>query len=435
MTSAEPEVLEALRAIGARVVRRGSGIEARWKGLSVRVSASELDSDAAPSRLLRCAERLSDLPDPVATVEIHLARSDAFGVSPIRVPMVRRGQAESILELSGDPFLVYFDRDNSAMTILGQSREAAPSYVAVEHHLPRVSIETHTTGAERGARRDLPDLVIADASRRARKFARLRPMLRCVRCADRAELIDRGAALECVSCGSAYPLRNGVPILFVDPARAGEPECDSVSSNGYSRQAIAMFDSMREGFVLDCGCGSPSENLENVIHLEVTRYSNVDIVASCDRLPFADAVFEGVVCESVLEHVPDPRVVVDEFDRVLERGGRLFVDVPFLAPYHGFPAHYQNFTDSGLAALLGRFEKLEAGIHPHQEPWVAIGWILRCAREGLPNDELRATFDSAKLSDLLGAVALGAPPAWLHPLSDSARRTIAAGSFFYGKKP
>lgn len=397
---------EILSRVGALVLRDGPDLEARWRGLPIRVGRGASAPETS-ARLDRAFARLAALPDPATMVEIQLHRDAEDGKGAIRVPMVNRGEAEAILDLCGDPFLVYFDRDTSAMTILGRALDSRAGFVSVEHRLPPVTAATHTTGAERTARVALPDLVVADSSRRAEKFARLRPRLRCVRCDERSELIDGGGSLSCVSCAARYPLVAGVPILFVDPSRTGEPETDRVSSNGYSRQAVAMFDSIRGGFVLDCGCGSPSENLENVVHLEVTRYANVDVVASCERLPFSDGAFEGIVCESVLEHVPDPRIVVAEFDRTLVRGGRLFVDVPFLAPYHGFPHHYQNFTDSGLAALLSAFEKIDAGIHPHQEPWVAIGWILRCAREGLPTDELRAAFDAATLRELLGAVAGG----------------------------
>jgi SAM-dependent methyltransferase len=42
-----------------------------------------------------------------------------------------------------------------------------------------------------------------------------------------------------------------------------------------------------------------------------------------DRLPFADAAFDRVVCHNVLECLPDPDALVVEAARVLRPGGRL----------------------------------------------------------------------------------------------------------------
>ena len=42
-----------------------------------------------------------------------------------------------------------------------------------------------------------------------------------------------------------------------------------------------------------------------------------------DRLPFADATFDRVVCHDVLECLPDPDVLLAEVGRVLRPGGRL----------------------------------------------------------------------------------------------------------------
>jgi 2-polyprenyl-3-methyl-5-hydroxy-6-metoxy-1,4-benzoquinol methylase len=45
-------------------------------------------------------------------------------------------------------------------------------------------------------------------------------------------------------------------------------------------------------------------------------------------LPFADHSFDVVLCTEVLEHVPDPAVVVAELARVTKPGGRVIVSIP-----------------------------------------------------------------------------------------------------------
>lgn len=50
-------------------------------------------------------------------------------------------------------------------------------------------------------------------------------------------------------------------------------------------------------------------------------------------LPFPDSRFDVVVCEQLLEHVPDPRAVAADMVRVLAPGGLLVIGVPiFPAP-------------------------------------------------------------------------------------------------------
>ncbi len=56
-------------------------------------------------------------------------------------------------------------------------------------------------------------------------------------------------------------------------------------------------------------------------------YRHLDL-ARGDRMPYADDTFATVFCNSVLEHIPDPRPVVREVGRVLRSGGRFIFTVP-----------------------------------------------------------------------------------------------------------
>jgi 2-polyprenyl-6-hydroxyphenyl methylase/3-demethylubiquinone-9 3-methyltransferase len=51
-------------------------------------------------------------------------------------------------------------------------------------------------------------------------------------------------------------------------------------------------------------------------------------VETIERLPFADASFDGVLCSSVIEYVPDYAQALRELSRVLRPGGVLLVTVP-----------------------------------------------------------------------------------------------------------
>ncbi len=52
------------------------------------------------------------------------------------------------------------------------------------------------------------------------------------------------------------------------------------------------------------------------------------VLGDGERLPFADGLFDAVICTETLEHVPDDRSVLRELLRVLRRGGTLVISVP-----------------------------------------------------------------------------------------------------------
>jgi len=54
--------------------------------------------------------------------------------------------------------------------------------------------------------------------------------------------------------------------------------------------------------------------------------------ADITTLPFADQVFDQVICAEVLEHIPDDRLAAKELARVLKPGGTLAVSVPRFFP-------------------------------------------------------------------------------------------------------
>jgi SAM-dependent methyltransferase len=91
-------------------------------------------------------------------------------------------------------------------------------------------------------------------------------------------------------------------------------------------------------------------------------YPGVGLRADLCALPFLTGTVDGILCEMVLEHVPDAQAAVDEFHRVLKPGGRLYVAVPFLWPYHASPHDYWRWTLSGVERYLRMFETIDAGV-------------------------------------------------------------------------
>lgn len=91
-------------------------------------------------------------------------------------------------------------------------------------------------------------------------------------------------------------------------------------------------------------------------------YPEVGIVGDLTALPLKSDSNDAILCEMVLEHVPDARAALREFHRVLRPGGRVYLAVPFLWPYHASPHDYWRWTTSGLERDFAGFEKLASGI-------------------------------------------------------------------------
>jgi ubiquinone/menaquinone biosynthesis C-methylase UbiE len=75
-------------------------------------------------------------------------------------------------------------------------------------------------------------------------------------------------------------------------------------------------------------------------------------------LPFADGMFDLVVCTETIEHVHDLQLFLSEVRRVLEPGGRLAVTTPanrFLIPARDpLSPHLRHLTKRSLRGLLER---------------------------------------------------------------------------------
>jgi SAM-dependent methyltransferase len=81
-------------------------------------------------------------------------------------------------------------------------------------------------------------------------------------------------------------------------------------------------------------------------------YTALDALADLERVPFASATFDFVLCTETLEHVARPATVLAELRRVLKPGGTLALSVPFLHPVHQAPHDYYRYTPYGLRHLL-----------------------------------------------------------------------------------
>ncbi len=78
----------------------------------------------------------------------------------------------------------------------------------------------------------------------------------------------------------------------------------------------------------------------------------VQVFGDGAHLPVRSGSVRTVLSTEVLEHVPDPRALVQEMARVLEPGGKLLLTVPFIQPLHELPSDYFRFTPSSLERFV-----------------------------------------------------------------------------------
>lgn len=89
------------------------------------------------------------------------------------------------------------------------------------------------------------------------------------------------------------------------------------------------------------------------INVDLISIPGVDVIADAEQLPFLENTFQRVECDAVLEHVCDPKKVVDEIRRVMLPGGYAHLVTPFCHPFHEYPRDFRRFTIDGLKELVG----------------------------------------------------------------------------------
>ncbi|MGH2369550.1 MAG: class I SAM-dependent methyltransferase [Chloroflexota bacterium] len=80
---------------------------------------------------------------------------------------------------------------------------------------------------------------------------------------------------------------------------------------------------------------------------EVLRYPDFDLCSTRPRRRY-----DVVICEQVLEHLPDPWKATRTLRALCKTGGHVIVSTPFLVRIHPEPVDYWRFTADGLRVLL-----------------------------------------------------------------------------------
>lgn len=156
-------------------------------------------------------------------------------------------------------------------------------------------------------------------------------------------------------------------------------------------RGLASLAPLASGRMVDVGCGdkpyqrlfAPYVTEHFGIDFEETQSGSVyaqtskpDLLYTGERLPIEDQVFDTVLCTQVLEHVPDPRRLFTELNRVLRPGGTLILTAPLSYRVHSEPHDFFRFTKYGLIRLAEENHLQVLRIIPRGGFWAVIGQKL-----------------------------------------------------------
>jgi SAM-dependent methyltransferase len=134
--------------------------------------------------------------------------------------------------------------------------------------------------------------------------------------------------------------------------------CNDVAITFFLEKELKAVPETARGALLDLGCGAqPYRRLyqhyfRQTVTGDHTVRSKIDAQLDIHALPFEDEAFDAVILSEVIEHVVNPMQALLEIQRVLKKGGLLFLTWPFMHPLHELPHDYARYTEFGMNHLL-----------------------------------------------------------------------------------
>jgi SAM-dependent methyltransferase len=131
-------------------------------------------------------------------------------------------------------------------------------------------------------------------------------------------------------------------------------------------EAITSQSNFFHGTFLDVGCGKMPYKKWILENSQVTSYVGLDIESALkyddhirpdftwdgNKMPFENNAYESAMATEVLEHCPDPELVLKEIHRVLKPRGYFFFTVPFIWNLHEVPHDQYRYTPFALERHL-----------------------------------------------------------------------------------
>jgi len=292
-------------------------------------------------------------------------------------------------------------------------------------------------------------------------FEQILSVMACPKCKVHLIYDSDKVSFTCPICKNTFIANHHVPIMLTTVLK--ESLCDQLDTKDgqemkkrYGRQPFGFLNKIKSikdnilsyyfppintkkiiDLIVNCNGnntlavdvgGGPTRLHDKLINLNISQFANVDIVGDALNLPFLNGSIDSVVSSSVLEHLSDPEGSVREIYRILKPGGYLFVGIPFMQVFHGYPNDYTRWTLEGLKNLCKDFEEISAGVS-NGPSWALVNII--------------ATYMTLFSNNrILKSILYNTTEIVLYPVrffdiflskSENAHK-VAAGVYFLGKK-
>jgi len=154
-----------------------------------------------------------------------------------------------------------------------------------------------------------------------------------------------------------------------DKKQSFQPNFFSLFINPFFFIRLRLFQKIKKlapelnGKLLDFGCGrKPYKNLftniEEYIGLDMKHtghdhsLSEVDVFYDGKKIPFEDESFDSIFSGEVFEHIFNLDEILEELHRVLKKGGKMLITIPFMWGEHEQPYDYARYTSFAIRHIL-----------------------------------------------------------------------------------
>jgi len=233
----------------------------------------------------------------------------------------------------------------------------------------------------------------------------------CPRCSASVRMGGGHYACASATCGAAYPVIRGVPVLIDEGKsvfrvsdltgsadapgfrgsllfRIGKKIVPSISHNleaakNYSELARLLRQAGGKATILVIGGGVAGQGIDELlaepsfelVETDVYLGPRTNFVCDAHDLPFRSGSYDAVIAQAVLEHVVDPGRVAAEIHRVLKPQGLVYAETPFMQQVHMGRHDFTRYTYLGHRRLFRGFTEIRSGMV--SGPGETLAWALK----------------------------------------------------------
>ena len=233
-------------------------------------------------------------------------------------------------------------------------------------------------------------------------------MIRCPVCKHEVNHFDGKYHFVNDKCKSIFPVIKGIPVLINEQnsafsikdftlqkettmetknsiIRMGNYLVPSLNLNVTAKENLNNFkrevlELSKNPKILVLGCRQEGHGMQalsnddNIIlfNTDVSLGNNTGFVVDAHDIPFSENTFDGVIIQTVLEHVADPSRCVDEIHRFLKNNGIVYAETSFNQQVHMGAYDFSRFTHVGHRRLFRMFSEIDSGVG--SGPGMALAW-------------------------------------------------------------